>query len=653
VGQTLLSVLSGLISIPECVHPKCLQRSLAGVETGDRQECSSHPYGLRERDKLARDTFCGVNMFVRRARCADWKKIRASCRVILLLLICAGHVPGALAQAQKAAEAKPPKRPKLVVMLVVDQMRADYVDKFQGQWTGGLKRLVQEGAWFRDAAYPYAATETCVGHATISTGAFPATHGMVANAWWDRDTKKMVTCTADPQAKNSGYAGVTARGGDSAWQMKVPAFAEELKFQTGSATRVVTFSLKARAAITMAGHKADAATWVEGGGLVTSSVYGTMPFIEAYATAHPIKADYGKTWTLALPEGTYWYNEKATGAVPPQGWDLTFPHPLRGKAGGNEPDDTFFGQWTTSPFADTYLTKLAENAVNSLGLGKGGGVDYLGVSYSSPDYVGHAFGPRSWEIQDILVRLDQDLGDLFASLDKKVGRGNYIVALSADHGVVPVPEDMQKTGADAGVLHLPDVQERIEKSLESFSYAKPALARITGSDVYFAPGVYEKLKADQSAMNAVLDAIKGTPGVADVYRAEQIAGRPATQSPLLKAMADSYFPGRSGDLFIVPKPYWLMDGAPAGKMRSYGTGHGTPYNYDQHVPILLMGYGIRPGEYYDDATPADIAPTLASLCGITLAPRDGRVLAEALTKGTGRQTAKGTSPVASAKAAKQ
>src|SRR5579864_3793841 len=193
-------------------------------------------------------------------------------------------------------------RPKLVVLLVVDQMRGDYVDKFLPQWAGGLRRLVEEGAWFHDAAYPYAATETCVGHTTISTGAFPAMHGMVSNAWWDRDTKKMVTCTADPQAKNSGYAGVTAKGGDSAWQMKVPAFAEELKFQTGSATRVVTFSLKARAAITMAGHKADAATWVEGGGLVTSSVYGTMPFIEAYATAHPIKADYGMTWTLALPE---------------------------------------------------------------------------------------------------------------------------------------------------------------------------------------------------------------------------------------------------------------------------------------------------------------------------------------------------------------
>jgi hypothetical protein len=140
------------------------------------------------------------------------------------------------------------------------------------------------------------------------------------------------------------------------------------------------------------------------------------------------------------------------------------------------------------------------------------------------------------------------------------------------------------------------------------------------------------LKGDATAMSAVLRAIKSALGVAEVYRAEQVADRPATHNPVREAMADSYFPGRSGDLFIVPKPYWLMDSTPTGELRSYGTGHGTPYNYDQHVPILLMGYGIQPGEYHGEATPADIAPTLASLCGIALAPRDGRVLAEALAK---------------------
>lgn len=534
--------------------------------------------------------------------------------------------------ARTAKARKPVARPKLVVLLVVDQMRGDYVDKFLGQWSGGLRRLVDDGAWFRDAAYPYAATETCVGHATISTGALPATHGMVANAWWDREAQKMVTCTSDPNAKNVGYAGVTTKGGDSAWRMEVPAFAEELKFQTSGATRVVTFSLKARAAITMAGHKGDAVTWADGGGWVTSSVYGTAPFVEAYAKEHPVKQDYGKTWTLSLPEGSYWYDERAFGAVAPDGWELTFPHPLRGKAAGNEPDAAYYEQWASSPYADTYLTRLAEAGVDALELGKGRGIDFLGVSYSSVDYVGHEFGPRSREIQDILIRLDNDLGELFAHLDQKVGRANYVVALSADHGVVPVPEDMQRTGADAGVLHLPELQERMEKTLEPFNFGKPAIARITGSDVYFAPDVYEKLKQDPKAMRAVTDAALAQPGVAEVFRAEQLQNRPATQSPTRRAMADSYFPGRSGDLFIVNKPYWLMDSTPAGKTRSYGTGHGTPYNYDQHVPVLFLGFGIQHGEYHGPATPADIAPTLASLCGITLASRDGHVLTEALAK---------------------
>jgi predicted AlkP superfamily pyrophosphatase or phosphodiesterase len=526
----------------------------------------------------------------------------------------------------------PSARPKLVVLLVVDQMRGDYVDKFLHQWTGGLRRLVDEGAWFREAAYPYATTETCVGHATISTGSFPASHGMVTNTWWDRDSRKTVTCTADPNAKNSGYAGVTAKGGDSAWRMEIPSFAEELKFQTNGATRVVTFSLKARAAITMAGHKADAVTWADAGGWVTSSVYGAMPFIDQYAKAHPVKDDYGKTWIPALPRNSYWYDEKSTGSVPPEGWDLTFPHPLRGKAAGDTPDAAYYEQWASSPFSDTYLTKFAENAVDSLGLGQGGGIDFLAISFSALDYVGHAFGPRSWEIQDILVRLDGDLAELLAHLDKRVGPGNYVVALSADHGAVPTPEDMQKTGADAGTFRLPELQERLEKALEPFGFPTPAIAQITTGEVYFAPNVYEKLRENDKAMRAVIDAALAEPGVAAVFRAEQVQNRPATQSSIQAAVANGYFPDRSGDLFIIPKPYWFMDRSPANKARSYGTSHSTPYNYDQHVPILFMGFGIRHGEYFGAVTPADIAPTLAALCGITLATRDGHPLAQALTK---------------------
>src|SRR5258708_5031225 len=456
---------------------------------------------------------------------------------------------------------------------------------------------------------------------------------MIANAWWDREQQKMVTCTADPKAKNAGYAGASVKGGDSAWRMEVPAFAEELKFQTGGATRVVTFSLKARAAITMAGHdKANAPTWFDSatGAWVTSDVYGMRPFVEEYAKRYPVKADYGKTWTLSLPESAYFYDEKATGAVPPEGWALTFPHPLRGKAAGSDPDEAFYEEWATSPFADAYLTRLAETAVDSLGLGRSSGTDFLGVSYSTVDYVGHAYGPRSREIQDTLVRLDRDLGELFAHLDKRVGRGNYVVALSADHGVAPIPEDMQKTGANAGVLSLVELRERMEKALEPFNYGKPAIVRISGSDVYFSPGVYDRLKGDAAAVKAVVEAAMSQPGVAELYRAEDLLGRPATQSPLRRAMAASYFPGRSGDLFIVPKAYWVVDSKAPGKARDYGTGNGTPWNYDNTLPLLLLSYTLHPHQLFHPSPPADIAPTVAALCGITLSSRHGQLLAQAL-----------------------
>jgi len=570
---------------------------------------------------------------------------RVACLAATVTLLSAlTPLAGAQRKSPAAGRLETPARPKLVVLLVVDQMRADYFEKFRGQWTGGLKRLVEEGAWFRAAAYPYAATETCVGHATISTGALPTAHGMVSNEWFDRELQKSVTCTDDSNVKNHGYAGASVSGGNSASKMLVPAFADELKFQTGNGTRVVTVSLKARAAITLGGRLGDAVTWfdVTAGAWATSGAYPVVPLVEEYAKAHPAAGDYGKTWAPMLPPAAYFYDATAEGAVPPEGYGAAFPHVLGGLPGSAGPDDVFYDQWQTSPYADTSLTRIAETAVDKLALGARAATDFLGVSYSSVDYVGHAFGPRSWEIQDILARLDGDLAELFRHLDKKVGKGNYVVALSADHGVVPLPEDLLKSGQEAGWLNIESVREAIERSLEPFQYAKPATAEVGASDVYFAPGTYDKLKKDPAALAAVLEAIQRVPGVRHVYRAEELEDRPATESPMRKAEAASFLKARSGDLLIVPKPYWLWDSSTPTSPRQYGTTHGTPYYYDQRVPVLLMGFGVQPGEYFEAITPADIAPTLAALSGITLASRDGRVLAEALRKPAQRHAPSGS-----------
>src|SRR5437899_2254782 len=313
-----------------------------------------------------------------------------SALLILSVVLTFPFLAGTQTKPPAAMALKAPAKPKLVVLLVVDQMRADYVDKFLPQWTGGLKRLVEEGAWFRDAAYPYAATETCVGHATISTGAFPSTHGMIANEWWDRERQERVTCTADPTVKNSGYGGLNVKGGDSAARLLVPAFADELKFQAGAGTRVVTFSLKARASITLGGRQGDAVTWFDPsvGAWTSSSAYPVAPFVDEYAKEHPVASDFGKTWALLLPSSAYLYSETATGAIPPAGLGAVFPHPLRGGPESTRPDPVFYYQWQTSPYADTSLTQLTETAVDKLELGKRAATDFLGVSFSSVDYVG-------------------------------------------------------------------------------------------------------------------------------------------------------------------------------------------------------------------------------------------------------------------------
>jgi hypothetical protein len=414
--------------------------------------------------------------------------------------------------------------------------------------------------------------------------------------------------------------------------MLLPSFADELKIQSSAQGRIVTMSLKARAAITLAGRQGDSVSWFDGitGAWLTSSAYPVADFANEFVKAHPVAADYGKTWAPLLPDSAYLYEQVSAGAGPPAGYGAAFPHPLRGNAESKGPDPLFYSQWVTSPYAETYLEQMAEAAIDKLNLGKNPGTDFLGISFSSVDYVGHAFGPRSWEVQDELARLDRDLAALFAHLDKSVGQGNYVVAFSSDHGVSPIPEQLRKSGIDAGRLNLDQAKVDIEKALERFHFSESTVADIDGGNIYFTPGTYSKLKSDAGATQAVVDALQKIPGVAHVYTAEQMDGRPATENPIRAAEAAGFLKSRSGDLIIAPKPYWIWDYSTAVRPVRGGTSHGTPYYYDQRVPVILMGWGIRPGKYFSSATPADIAPTLASLCGITLATRDSRILQEAL-----------------------
>ena len=509
--------------------------------------------------------------------------------------------------------------PKLAVLIVVDQMRADYVDRFQTDWSAGLKRLVTKGAWFSRAAYPYLNTVTCSGHATIGTGAFPNTHGVFQNAWIDRERDAFVTCTQDATVKSVSY-GKPVAGSESAVQLLIPTFAEEMHRQKGS--HVVSLSLKARSAIMLVGHSGDAVTWLSDGldSWATSTAFTQTPVpqVTEYVSANKIEADYGRTWERVLPGPRYLEPDDGVGERPPLGWTVMFPHVLKGKAGDSLPGEAYYQQWERSPYADAYLGRMAAALVDSMQLGKHDATDVLAVSFSSPDLVGHMFGPRSQEVREMFAQLDRTMGTLLDRLDALVGPNQYVVALTSDHGVAPIPEQSKAEGHDAGRIDSLGLLEAVERAAQKALGPGKYVSHVTSNDIYFHAGVFEKLIKNPSAIESVMKAARSQPGIARVFRSDELAAATTSKDALLQAAALSYAPGRTGDLILAPRAGWMVG--------STGTTHGSANPDDQRVPIIFYGQGIKPGKYNDAVTPADIVPTLADICGITLPHAQGTAL---------------------------
>lgn len=514
--------------------------------------------------------------------------------------------------------------PRLVVVLSLDQMRDDYIEQYGERWTGGLKRLVTQGARFRAAAYPYLNTVTCPGHATISTGTFPATHGLILNGWWDRAAGAEVPCMSDsgvtsvafnlPQIWTQGY---------SPRHLRTHTFADELRGQSSRPPRIVSLAVKARSAITLAGQQGDIVTWIDRGGLTTSTAYSNAQasVIQDFVRTSPIDRELAADWVRVAAEDQYIHADDADGERPATGWTRTFPHAIASHADPSRKA----ALWQASPLVDEYLTRLAETAIDKLTLGQQPGTDYLAISFSTLDSAGHAFGPRSHEVQDVLFRIDRMIGRLLDVLDRVVGKDQYVVALSADHGVSPIPEQATALGLDAGRVDLVAMAKEIEARLSVRFGPGTYVSRIAYTDLYFAPGVYERVKADHAAWEELRSVLEKVPGIDRVLSSDEIRDAETAIDPVMRAARLSYFPGRSGDVILVPRPFWIMSTA--------GATHGTHYGYDQRVPIVFYGSRIRPGTYWDAVTPADIAPTLAAVCGITLARTDGRVLGAALVGG--------------------
>lgn len=510
-------------------------------------------------------------------------------------------------------------RPKLVVLLVVDQLRVDYLTEYAGHFTSGLRRLTREGAWFKEGAYPYLNTVTCAGHSTIATGTFPYAHGMILNNWLDRATGALPYCTDDASAKDVSYNGLDpAPVGDSAAKMLRPALGEQIHARGG---RAVALSLKPRSAVPIAGQKADAVIWFDDrGGWTTSSAFARepIPFLKQFIDANPVTGDYDKVWERSLDAAAYRHEDEGKGEGKPAGWTTLFPHPLG--APGGQPDRAFYSRWQRSPFSDEYLARMAMAAVDALGLGQKETTDFLGVSFSALDLVGHAYGPRSHEVQDLLVRLDRTIGRLLDYLDQTVGAGNYVVGFSSDHGVADIPDQTGRGGRQSGG----QVAEALMKVLVPALGGGKHVVATAYTDIYLSPEADTRLDGDGRLRITAMNALTRLPAVERVFRAEDLASEKARTSsdPVKRAAALSFHEGRSGDLIIVPKRHWLL--------ASSVTTHGTHHEYDQRVPVIVFGASVKPGEYGAEASPADLVPTLAAVSGVTISKTDGRVLEEAL-----------------------
>jgi predicted AlkP superfamily pyrophosphatase or phosphodiesterase len=535
----------------------------------------------------------------------------------------------ALAAACSSLTVTAAEPPRLIVMVVVDGFRADYLTSFAAHWRAGMATMLRDGAQFRRAQLPYLQTDTCAGHATISTGTMPRTHGMIADNWWDRDGHEDRECTRDAATTPVTYDRPARIGNSGRW-LRVPTLADRLRSERPG-SRVVTLSLKARAAISLAGRGGDAVTWFEdaAGSFVTSTAFAAapVPAVKQFMSETPYAKALGTTWTLRDAPEKYRNGDAGVGERPPAGWTGLLPHTLLGEKGA---DDRFAAQWRRSPASDAYLGQMARTLIDSYRLGRGTGTDYLGISFSAPDYVAHSFGPESRELEDILAHLDDVLGDLIRHLDANVGRDAYVLAFSADHGMPPIPSAANGTGRVAPE----DIRDRVEDTLRRRNTAPMNGPYIEGqyrSNLYLSAQGKERVLADAGAVRAVQTAVMAIPGVSRVFHTPALTG--SASDAVARAAWLSSAPDRSGDFIVVPKQNWVL--SPRGSGNAIE--HGSVYDYDRRTPLLFLGAGIRRGVYDTDAGAADIAPTLAALAAVTLPAAEGRVLREALLPSDGQR----------------
>ncbi len=529
-------------------------------------------------------------------------------------------------------------KPRLVVLISIDQGRADYLTRFEdlflparsGKGVGGFRYLMERGAYFPDAHQEHIPLATGPGHAVLLTGAPPYRHGIVGNDWYDRTTKASVYCVED---KSSAIVGTTATlNGVSPRNLQVTTLGDELKLATGGRAKVFGMGLKDRAAVLMAGHLADGAYWFDDntGNWVTSRWYrkdGTLPAwiqqINAEKTPH---AAINKTWALSVSESALQrvYFPKNDNVDDRNGIGARFPHAL--SAGQTAPNRRTFQAFATSPFANDWLFDSARKLLAAEQLGKDEIPDILALNLTPNDYIGHSYGPDSAEVLDVTVQTDRQLSAFFNHLNSVIGLSNVTIVLSADHGAPTIPSDARAAGLPAGNWSGVDAMKAVESALDKEFGPDDWVATYEEPYIWLNQETVEKRKvASEAAQLLAVRALEKMDGVHSVFFKFQITGGFVPRNLVADRVYRSWHPRVSGDVMIVSKSGWMPRSNPKG------TTHAEPYSYDTRVPLLLAGAGIRPGIYTEKAATMDIAPTLAFLLKVSPpSGSEGRILSRAV-----------------------
>ncbi len=529
---------------------------------------------------------------------------KTSLAVALAAILLSGP---ALPTAQSSAPAAGGPEIKLVLLVAVDQFRYDYLTRFRSEYTGGLAQLLSRGATFTQAQLEHYPTVTAVGHSTMLSGALPSVSGIIGNDWYDRALGASVTSVSDPNTTLLGGGGTGT--GSSPRRLLVSTLGDEMKNAVGHRAgeqppKVFGLSLKDRSAILPSGHRADAAYWlnVKTGAFVTSTYYRETP--------HLWVTGFNETGRAASFAG--------------KRWDFLTPAPGSGRLMPETPGGPLYSAVYGSPYGNELLRDLAFLALEREQLGQRGVTDLLTVSFSSNDAVGHTFGPDSAEVHDMAVRTDRVIGELLAKVDAIVGLDHTIVAFTTDHGVAPVPEMQASRKLPGGRLKQDELFGPITAALTAKYGEGQWILATAGTSPYFNYALIAEKGLDPVEVRRVAAAAAASvPHVARVYTRDQLLAGAVPPDVVGRRIGRSYNPARSGDLEIVLEAYWLRS--------SSGTTHGTPYSYDAHIPLIVMGPGIKGGAYHTAAALNDLAPTLAALLHIeTPSGSAGRVLAEAL-----------------------